>query len=182
MKKVIAILLLAIQLFSVVGYQLFHRYFEYKSDQFYESQTRKGLYNINDLTEIKIPAKLPGLTNRAAYQNVLGLIQFENCSYNYVKMKVTRNAIYLMCIPNYTSTKLTYQNIINAKKVKDISVPKREHIPYAKLTLQVNTYLQLVKFSFDSPVKFLSETVLHSAQKLVYHHADIPEKPPRFSC
>src|ERR1700678_4285344 len=130
--------MLTIYLFNIGGQQVFHQLSVYLSNNFFNEQTSKGLYNVNDLTEIKIPVNMPGITDWAGYENIKGQIKFGNSCYNYVKMKITRTTLYLICVPNYETTILTGQNIICAKKVKDIPVSKKEHVPYGKTTLLDN--------------------------------------------
>ncbi|HEY2583397.1 MAG TPA: hypothetical protein VGI43_16415, partial [Mucilaginibacter sp.] len=117
MKKLIAVVLLAIYLFNIGGELVMHQYFSYLSDRFFNEQASKGRYNVNDLTEVKLPANMPGITDWTNYENIRGQIQFGDRSYNYVKMKITRTAIYLMCIPDYAATRLLNENIICAKQV-----------------------------------------------------------------
>jgi hypothetical protein len=182
LKKLIALILLAVFLFNIGGYLAIHEYLEYKTDHFFTEQTRKGLYNSNDLTEVKLPANLPGITDWKHYENISGQVQFGNTSYNYVKMKITRNAIYLMCIPNYKTTRLTDKNIIQAKNMAGTKVPQKQHIPYGKGTLKDDSNITLLQFAIIIQVRTLAKPVLQPVLQLVHPHLDIPEQPPKFSC
>jgi hypothetical protein len=159
-----------------------HQYFVYLSDKFFNEQTSKGLYNVNDLTEVKIPVNMPGITDWKAYESISGRIQFKNVSYNYIKMKITRNAVYLMCIPNYGTTHLSGQNIITAKRVKETPMPKKEHVPYAKMMLLNKFNFAFLQFEFNPPFRSITETIGQSIQQLYYHFPDIPEQPPKLVC
>ena len=159
-----------------------HQYCVYLSDKFFTEQTSKGLYNVNDLTEVKIPVNMPQIIDWKAYENVTGQVQFENISYNYVKMKITRNAIYLMCVPNYSTTHLSHQNIIIAKQVKDCRVPKKNHVPYTKTTLLNKFDFAFLRFEFSPAFKKITITVVQPVQRLYYYFPDIPELPPKLTC
>ena len=182
MKKFIAATLLTIYLFNIGGQLAMHRYFSYLSDRFFNEQTSKGLYNIDDLTEVVIPTNMPGIADWKNYENVSGQIQFENVNYNYVKMKITRNAIYLMCVPNYKTTKLYSGNIINARGVKNAPVPQKNHVPYGKIILLGKVDLAFTQFAFTTFGKTLQQPPVPAEQRLACHYPAIPEQPPRLAC
>jgi hypothetical protein len=151
LKKPIAIFLLAILLFNTAGQLLFHQYFTYKCDRFFNQQIARNHYNLKDLTEVKIAVNLPNLGDDADYEDITGQINFESSSYNYVKMKLTKTAMYLMCVPNYETTKLSGQNIIEARGIKDMPVPKKDHVPFGKLLLVVYSH-QHLQYRFATPL------------------------------
>lgn len=174
--------MLTIYLFNIGGQLTLHQYFSYLSDRFFNEQASKGLYNVNDVTEITIPLNMPGITDWKNYENVSGQIQFENVSYNYVKMRMTRTAMYLVCVPNYKTTRLLNQNIIGAKKIKDIQLPKKNHVPYGKVAVLGQFSLAFTHFEFNTPFKNITIKVIHTAQQIFDHSPSIPEQPPRPVC
>lgn len=183
MKKLIASTLLAIYLFNIGGQLVLHRYFSYLAARYFVEQARKGFYNVNDLTEVKIPTNLPNIADWTSYENITGQIQFENTNYNYVKMKLTRTAIYLMCVPDYTTTQFTQQNIISAKQVKGSPVPQKNHVPYGKALLLNNLNFEPVNFAFSPPFKGpVIVKAVQSCHQVINHSPDVPEQPPKFSC
>ncbi|MFI5137652.1 MAG: hypothetical protein ACHQIM_07480 [Sphingobacteriales bacterium] len=182
LKKLIAVVLLSTCLFNIGGQLVLHQCAVFLSDRFFNAQTSKGLYNVNDLTEVKLPVNMPGITDWRAYENISGQIKFENSCYNYVKMKITRNAIYLMCIPDYATTSLTDKNIIDAKRVKDIPVPKKEHVPYSKSSVRDNFSFAFLHFQFSSPVQGPTGIDARSCPQIIHHSPDIPEQPPKSRC
>lgn len=182
MKKFIAGLLLSIYLFNIGGQLVLHQYFVYLSDRLFNEQASKGRYNVNDLTEVKIPVNMPSITDWKAYENITGKVQFGNVSYNYTKMKITRTAIYLMCIPDYAATRLTDKNIIPVDKVANYPVPKKNHVPFGKLMLLNKFDYAFLRFEFTPPFKCITETVVEPVQLFDYYAPDTPEQPPRLSC
>ncbi len=175
-------MLLNIHLLNIGGQLAVYQYMVYKTDKFYNQQVGKGLYNVKDLAEIAIPVNLPGIHDWERFENIAGQIQFNNTSYNYVKMRVTSTAIHLMCIPNYDTTRPVDKNVLNAKGVKDIPVPQKDHVPYGKTIMQDNLSLCFVQFQFCCPIKNLKENIVHPEQSLVHYYQDIPEQPPKISC
>lgn len=182
MKKLIAATLLTIYLFNIAGHLALYQYCTLLSDKVFNEQAGKGRYNRNDLTEVQIPVNMPGITDWTSFINVSGQIQFANTSYNYVKMKVTKHTLYLMCVPNYDATRLSDENILNAKNVKDIPVSKKDHIPYGKSTLIGTFSLPCLQFTFVPPIKITGTNLVHVVQPLFSHTPDVPEQPPRLSC
>ncbi len=151
-------MLLAILLFNIGGPLAFHEYLVYQSDKLFNEQISENHYSIDDLAEIKVPANMPGITDWKNYENLSGRIQFGNTAYNYVKIRMTRNAIYLVCIPNYATTHLSDRNIIYARQVPDIPVPKKEHVPFGKINLVAFNY-QTIHYKFSTPLIKVRKTV-----------------------
>ncbi len=171
--------MLAIYLFTIGGQFVLHQYAANLSDSFFTGQTGKGLYNVHDLTEVKLPVNMPNITDWPAYENISGQLQFENSTYNYVKMRITRTAVYLMCVPNYSTTRFVGKNIIDAKQVKGTSVPKKQHVPYGKTTALDNFNFAFLHFIFSSSFKNPAQATVQACQPLTYHSPDIPEQPPK---
>ena len=182
MKKLIAITLLVSHLFSTGGYIAFYHYLKYRSDVFFNEQTAQNKYNKNDLVEIKIPIEMPNLSDWAAYENVSGTVQFEEASYNYVKMKMTRHAVYLMCVPNYKTTVYSTTNVIVARDIKDIPVPKKDHVPFLKLNLNEKAQFFFHQFAFNIPVQYITTSISQPSADLLSASLRIPEQPPKINC
>lgn len=119
---------------------LLSQYLVYRSDKFASEQISKGKYDTANLIEIKIPQHLPGISNWKSYIRVSGQIQLEGVAYNYVKLKVTRDTVFVQCIPNYQTTKLLSQNVIYARQLSDIPVSKKAHESSGKRTGVDNKY------------------------------------------
>jgi len=181
-KKLIAALMLIFYLFTLCGPLALHQYLSLKSDKFFTEQTAKGLYNVGELTEVKLPVDMPAITDWKNYENIKGCVQFDNVTYNYVKMKITRTTLYLMCVPDYKTTRMSAQNIIDAKQSKGVPVPKKQHVPFGKATLLGNFNVAFIQFSFSSFEKTLRQLSVQSAPGLVSLYRDIPRQPPKSSC
>jgi len=151
LKKLIAISLLLIHLFNVGRQLTFYEYLAYQSDKLFNEQIDKNNYNIHDVTEIRIPANMPGITDWKNYVNLRGRVQFGEAAYNYVKIKMTRTAIYLVCVPNYATTHLSNQNIIDVRQIPDIPVSKKGHVPVGKINFTTYHH-QNASYRLLSPV------------------------------
>jgi len=151
MKKIATILLLIIHLYNIGGQLAIYQYLVFQSDRLYDAEINANHYNIYDLTEIRVPVNMPGVSDRSGYINLYGSVRFKNAAYNYVKMRMTSTAIYLVCIPNYATTHLAGDNIIHASQIPDIPVPKRDHVPFGKIN-QVAYSHQNITFKFSIPL------------------------------
>lgn len=175
----LAVGLLVIYLFSLGGQLALHRYFSARSDRFFTEQTAKGLYNKHDLTEVKLPVDLPGITDWTSYANIKGCIRFNDVSYNYVKMKLTRTAMYLLCVPDYTTTRLATHNVIDAKGAKSVPVQKKDHVPFGKSVFAGNFNVSFGQFSFSAFAINMPDIPAQIVQQVVSPYRDIPRQPPK---
>src|ERR1700744_5809789 len=100
-------------MFIICGHLALYQYAVYQSDKLFNDMISKNMYNIHDLVEIKVPQHIGTIQNWRVYERINGQVQFKNTCYNYVKLRLTKDTIYLICIPNYEKTRLFNQNIIN---------------------------------------------------------------------
>jgi hypothetical protein len=183
LKKIAAILLLSIHLFDLGGYLLVHQYLIYRSDRFFNEQTAKNLYNKLDLVDVKIPISLPGIRSWKSYEPISGQIRFHNNAYNYIQMRVTRDTLFLKCVPNYRATKLNAQNIIHADPINDVPVPKKEHVPNTSgLFMDMFCFTAINNIMLIAPVIALPKLNFFSLHPIVDRHIDIPKQPPKYIC
>ncbi|WP_423147497.1 hypothetical protein [Rubrolithibacter danxiaensis] len=179
MKKIVAIILVCSHLFNIGGCLAIHQYLKFKTDEFFNEQAGKNLYNKQDLSVIKIPVHLEGISDWSDYEDVSGQIKFEDTQYNYIKMKITRNAMYFVCIPNYEKTQFTEKNIIEVAGIKDIPVPKKEHVPVPKLAFVDSFNLVFSNFNFNPPLINRAPVYEQVTVRLINFHPGSPEEPPK---
>ena len=167
-----------LQLFSVYGPIALYEYCVYQSDRLFNEQISQSRYKIDDLVEVKVPVEMPTIQDWKEYTYVSGQIRLKSGSYNYVKIKMTRDTIFLMCIPNYRETKLVNQNIIDARKIADIPVNKKERVPSGK-TNGIGIYnYQTIHYRFLTPFATLKKNVDNSHSDIVESAIASPGQPP----
>jgi hypothetical protein len=110
------------------------------SDNKIISQINNNHYHNSDLVKVKIPVNLPTLQDWTEYELVSGQVQFKNNKYNYAQIKMTRDTLYLLVVPNHDRTKLVNANIIYAKQVNDIPVNKKSQLPLIKKSISQCEY------------------------------------------
>ena len=180
MKKLIAMALLGIHLFAIGGHVMLYQCAVYHTDKLFNEQIGHGKYNLGDLVEIKLPVKTQCTQNWDYFEGIHGQVQFKNTCYNYVKLKLSKDTIYLMCIPNYEKTTLINENIINARDIGDIPVNKKDHVPFGKAPDLGKYSYPVVLHHFSSPV-----TKLHTNNSRLYVSPvklcrEVPEQPPKY--
>lgn len=125
---------------------------------------------------------MPNISEWTSYQPVKGRLEFDNAAYNYIKMKITRHAIYLMCTPYYESGHLVNENVLKINGVADIPVPKKDHVPEVKFPAHHYQYESKAQaFSFTSPVKFIKQQLPVLVHLYAVGYTNIPEQPPKAS-
>ena len=182
MKKIAAILLLSIHLYSLGGSLILHQYLSYCTNKLFDEQAAKGLYNTKDLEEVEVPVNLPGIKNWDKYENISGQIRFGENAYNYVQMRVTQHTLFLKCIPNYKSTRLNAQNIIHAQPSDKVPVPQKEHVPFINMVHMHILAATFVNPVFEAPV---TRVIPHNTtyfQPKTDCHIMMPKQPPRLVC
>ncbi len=106
MKKLVAILLLVVFLFNLVGY----RGWFYIAEQQWEAQLQNSLdkeqYNDADLITIRAPLLLPYVTDTREFQRTDGEIKVNGKIYHYVKSKIEKGEYVLMCLPDHNKQQL----------------------------------------------------------------------------
>ena len=78
-----------------------------RADLELQSNVEQNRYNNEDLVEIRVPLNLPYQTDWKEFQSYDGNIQVDGVDYRYVKRKVEKGELVLLCIPNYSKTHLT---------------------------------------------------------------------------
>jgi hypothetical protein len=179
LKNPVAITLLVLQIFTICGHILVYQYFVYESDKLFNDRIGMSLYNVHDLVEIKVPAHTEGAQGWSGYERINGQIQFKNTCYNYVRLQITGDTIYLACIPNYEKSRLFNQNIIDAREIDDIPVNKKDHVPYGKI-IDLGSYnYPAALFSFLPPVIILKGEGKFFYLSPVQHNITVLHQPPK---
>lgn len=131
--------MLALLLFNTGGYALLFQYLIYRSDHSISVRINTNHYKKADLVEVKIPVHL-NIQDWVEYAPISGQVQLRNNSYNYAELKMTRDTMYLMCIPNIEKARLIKANIICARYVDDIPMGKKAHTAVLKKSIDEYNY------------------------------------------
>jgi len=182
LKRIAAILLLGVHLFYLGGYALVINYFIHQSDV----TIVKKMYNDKSakLIELKVPVNMPTLQDWTEYEHVEGQIQLNNAYYDYVRLKMTRDTMYLVCLPNVTKANLEKANLIMAKNLNDVPLSKKaaNNSSTKKAELGYDNVYQVIKCDFAPIAKLVKVFRGNSYMALTHPYIESPGKPPNTSC
>lgn len=133
-------MLLLTYLMNMGGYRLVFDYFIQESDLIMNEQIRDNHYKAEELVELKIPVKLPDIYSWNNYHSVSGQVQLKYHCYNYVKLKITKDTLYLMCLPNEAKSRLINTKTIYAKAIDDLPAGKKQAEPSSKKEISDKKY------------------------------------------
>ena len=183
MKKLIAILLLAIYLFNLCGYSVVFSYFIHQSEKKLTQQLDENKYNETELVEIAIPLDLPYIQNSSGFERVDGAIENKGIHYNYVKRRVFNDTLYLLCLPNQQKTQLAKAKSTYASEANDFAGSKKEKESTAKKAGPGAEYNNnIAGYSFDRPVAIFSKPSAGCSCSLLSTSVESPEHPPQVTC
>ena len=118
MKKIPAILLLAIHLFNLGGYRFLFDLLEQRAGEGLIESIDHAQYDEHKLIEIRVPLNLQYHANWEDFERFDGEITIGGVHYNYVKRKLHNDTLILLAIPNEVKTKLynakeTFISLVN---------------------------------------------------------------------
>ncbi|MGZ3752619.1 MAG: hypothetical protein ACXVB0_13560 [Mucilaginibacter sp.] len=183
MKKFAAILLLGVHLFYLGGYTLAFQYFIHRSDVQIVKQMYDNKFNSAKLLELKVPVNMPTIQDWTEYEHIEGQIQLNNAYYNYVRLKMTRDTMYLICLPNSVKSNLVKANVIMAKNMNDVPLSKKgaNNSSAKKVQSGYDNVYQIVKCDYKPLPKLLRGINNTLAVYLSDPYIESPGKPPNFS-
>lgn len=136
------------------------------------------------LIEIKIPAYFPTMQDWEDYASVEGQIQLKDAYYNYVRLKMTRDTMYFICIPNATKTRLVNANIITAKEIADVPLSKKgQESPVKKINTLSDYNLQEFQYGYaEFSIQLTTDNIKAEMLKTTRPYIESPGKPPNAVC
>jgi hypothetical protein len=84
-------------------------------------------YNTRDLVEVRIPLALPYVTGRGEYERFDGEVEVRGIHYTYVKRKLEKDTLFLLCLPNTAKSQLYAERNRYVMHSNDIPAEKNSH-------------------------------------------------------
>ena len=106
MKKLAAILLIALFIFNLFGYRILFYFAQQQSDINIEKALDKNQYKEEDLITVKIPMSVPYQVERKDFERYNGEVNLNGKIYKYVKRKVCDGNLVLLCLPDQNKMRL----------------------------------------------------------------------------
>ncbi|MBC7851365.1 MAG: hypothetical protein H7Y31_16600 [Chitinophagaceae bacterium] len=186
MKKIAAILLTALLFFNWYGYRLVSDILQDRSDSKLEARLDKNEYDESQLVELRVPMNLPYHNDWSEFERFNGVIEIDGVHYNYVKRKVDKGELVLLCLPNNEKQLLQSARDNFFKLVNDLQQPssgnKSEKGNTAAFKSLFAEYQQEKNNWTVAEVLFSTELFSISKPKCsLSGFATSPEQPPELS-
>ncbi len=182
LKKLFAILLLAVHLFNLVGYAVLFQSLINTSDSQLVKQLDHNNYNDKDLITVKVPLYMPYINDSRDFERVDGQVEMNGIHYNYVKRKVAGDTLYVLCLPNVSKTQLYAAKASFAKNSNDFPAGKK-----STESVKKQGYANESSCPDHPPVisGLAAVSILHlpvNGAHLQRIFMSVPEQPPKASC
>ncbi len=175
--------MMSILAFNWVGYRFISGLLESKADIALESRIEKADYDESNLIEIRVSLNTPYLYGTSSgFERYDGELEVKGIHYKYVKRKIEKGELVLLCLPNEDKTKLNNARMDFFKSVNDLNqtTQSKEKNQTSSFKSSVAEYTQennswaikalpdlLQRYNFKDSVKGLAG------------FNDIPEQPPQ---
>lgn len=100
MKQIASILLLGLLFFNWYGYRIVSDYLQKQSDTKLEARLDNNDYDESQLIELRVPINLPYHNDWKGFERYNGEIEINGIHYKYVKRKIEKGDLVLLCLPN----------------------------------------------------------------------------------
>jgi hypothetical protein len=135
------------------------------------------------LIQLKVPVHMPTIQDWPEFVHVTGQIQLNNCYYNYTGLKMTRDTMYLICLPNHVKDQLVKNNLIVAKGFADVPLNKKGAESAAKKASSgYDNVYQVINCDYKKLADVIIPTTLKESSYSGHPYIESPGKPPNFSC
>lgn len=179
MKRFLAIILLSIHLFTMGGYALLFQYYIHQSDTKMVKEIFANKIDDTKLVEIKIPVYMPTIQDWPEYEVIQGQIRLKDAFYNYVRLRMTRDTMYFICVQNTAKTRLVKANVITANQINDVPLTKKGHDAAVKKVNAISEYnLQAFHYHYQVFETLLRPGITSLDFTLDAPFIDSPGKPP----
>jgi len=106
LKKIAAILLIAILFFNWYGYRIVTTILTKDADKQLEIQLDNAQYDEAQLIEVRVALNIPYQNDQSGFERHYGEMEVDGKYYTYVKRKVENGYLVLKCIPNNAKEKI----------------------------------------------------------------------------
>lgn len=130
--------------------------------------------------QVKVPMHLPNVVNWDNYEQINGELQLKGHYYKYVGLKITRDTMFLLCLPDDEKTRLENEHIQLAKQENDSPTSKRAHGALPKLAPPIAKYDNqvVIELHFPAPVTILQKFLIHNTASWEPPSLSVNGQPP----
>lgn len=179
LKQLLTISLVAILVFNMFGYQFIVAYLQQQNSLAIETRIDKDQYNDSELISIKVSLNLPYYNGCAEFERTYGSVNIDGIDYEYVKRRVYKDTLELLCLANFEKTKLSTVSGEIAKGVAENgSQPAKK--PITIKTLLPDYFLQLADHQFVPSSQCIQTYFSTHKDALPVNYSSSKDKPPQF--
>jgi hypothetical protein len=181
MRKLIAILFLAVLAINWLGYDLIVGIIESKSNKAFYSKIDAGDYKKDHLYEIKVDLQLPYATDWAEFEKIRGTIVVDGVVYNFVERKYENGFMIYKCLPNHRGTELQNARDYFQSLVYDMDKQeKKEEAPKPAAAKKLNIETTVLALHTHQFISINHSTAFHSfvSADRLDGFGTIPTQPP----
>lgn len=121
LRKLTAILFLIVFLYNVAGYKGFFFYLSQSADQRLDEKIRDDSVPDKDLITVKFPFHVPYIAESKEFESMGGEVNVKGTIYRYVKRKIVRDTLILLCIENKEKSLIEKKRAEYFNKVNDLA-------------------------------------------------------------
>jgi hypothetical protein len=178
-------LLLAILLFNWVGYRLVSYYLQQRADRSIEATINNLKYHESQLVEMRVPLNMPYQNDQPEFEPVDGEIEIDGQIYKYVKRKVEKGELVLMCLPHTNKEKLREARDDFFKMVNDLQQDSKTKKSDKGNSFSFKNFLSEYKaenndWSVSPGLSGITHHVSRLASDLVLHNGETAGHPPQY--
>lgn len=138
-------------LFNVIGYRVFFYFLERGADMRIEARLEKLTEEDRSLITVKIPIRLPYQTDWQDFEKTEGEVTVNGSVYRYVKQRVYRDTLILLCINDHDKSRLIKGTADYFEKVNDLSAENNKKPVFKQSISDYIVDVSTVRFgSFES--------------------------------
>jgi len=141
LRKLTAIFFLLLFLFNIAGYKGFFFFLTQSADERLAEKIKDGQDLDKELILVKFPFNVPYLSESKDYESMEGEVNVRGTIYNYVKRKIARDTLFLLCVENKEKTLIEKKRADFFNKVNDLdaSTGKKSSVKQVKLDYYIKS-------------------------------------------
>lgn len=179
LKRTASILFLLIVLFNFYGYRMVIDCLQSNSDVSMQKQVDKNNYSNSELISIKTTLNLPYYSSSANYERAYGSVTINGVSYEYVKRRVYKDTMELLCLPNAAKTNLQAAKNEITKSLADAQASTSGKKNHSTVKISLPDFFQPVKIFSASCDVVLNKNISDYHSSLQNGFTLKLKKPPK---
>lgn len=177
-RRLITIPLILLLAFNWFGYRLVMDCLEQAATVNLQSRLDKQQYDEASLVELRVPLNMPYMSDWDEFQSYEGETTINGIHYRYVKRKVEKGELVLLCIPNQQKTDLQKAKHDFFKLVNDLQQPGKKDSKESNSKLSISDCIADNSNGISFPVTEAPAAHPQYARHIADPYDATPAQPP----